>query len=40
MGEDQQFFYNEMIEQSNYEEGTIDWDDYSQGATEVESYDP
>jgi hypothetical protein len=40
MGEDQEFFYNEMIEQSYYEEGTIDWDDCSQGATEVESYDP
>ena len=40
MEEDQEFFYNEMIEQSYYEERTIDWDDYSQSANEVESYDP
>lgn len=40
MGEDQEFFYNEMIEQSYYEEDVIDWDDYAQGATDVESYDP
>lgn len=40
MGDDAEFFYQEMQEQSNYEEGTIDWDDYAQGATDLESYDP
>ena len=40
MGEDQEFFYQEMIEQSNYEDDAIDWDDYAQGAVELESYDP
>ena len=39
MEEDFEFFYQEMREQSNYEEGTIDWDDNSQGATDIESYD-
>jgi hypothetical protein len=29
-----------MQEQSNYEGDVIDWDDYSFGGTEVESYDP
>jgi hypothetical protein len=29
-----------MQEQGNYEEDVIDWDDYAQGATDVESYDP
>jgi hypothetical protein len=36
----EELFYIEMQEQSIYEEGTIDWDDCSQSATEVESYDP
>jgi hypothetical protein len=40
MEEDQEFFYQEMIEQSNYEDDVIDWDDYAQGAVELESYDP
>jgi hypothetical protein len=40
MREDQEFFYQEMIEQSNYEDDVIDWDDYAQGAVELESYDP
>ena len=40
MREDQEFFYQEMIEQSNYEDDVIDWDDYAQGATDQESYDP
>jgi hypothetical protein len=40
MGEDVEFFYQEMQEQGNYEEDVIDWDDYAQGATDVESYDP
>ena len=40
MGEDQEFFYQEMIEQSNYGDDVIDWDDYAQGAVELESYDP
>jgi hypothetical protein len=38
--EDLAFFYQEMQEQSNYEGDVIDWDDYSFGGTEVESYDP
>jgi hypothetical protein len=40
MEEDQEFFYQEMTEQSNYEDDVIDWDDYAQGAVELESYDP
>ncbi len=33
-------FYQEMEEQSNYEGDVIDWDDYAQGSTDVETYDP
>jgi hypothetical protein len=40
MDEASEFFYQEMQEQSNYEEGTIDWDDNSVGSTDLESYDP
>jgi hypothetical protein len=34
------FFYQELSEQEYTEEGIIDWDDYAQGAVELESYDP
>jgi hypothetical protein len=36
----EELFYIEMQEQSNYEERTIDWDDYAQDAVDAESYDP
>ena len=35
-----EFFILEMQEQSNDEDGSIDWDDYSQGSADIESYDP
>ena len=35
----EELFYLEMQEQSIYEEGTIDWDDYAQETVDVESYD-
>lgn len=33
-------FYQELLEQNNSEENVIDWDDYSQGSIDAESYDP
>jgi hypothetical protein len=36
----QEFFYQEMQEQTNYEGNVIDWDDSSQGSVDAESYDP
>ena len=36
----QEFFYQEMQEQTNYVGNVIDWDDSSQGSVDAESYDP
>jgi hypothetical protein len=36
----QEFFYQEMNDQTNYEGNVIDWDDSSQGSVDAESYDP
>lgn len=34
------FFYQELREQEYSDDDCIDWDDYAQGATDLESYDP
>jgi hypothetical protein len=34
------FFQQELREQEYNDDECIDWDDYTQGATDLESYDP
>lgn len=36
----QEFFSQEMNDQSNYENDELFYDDYAQGSVEFESYDP
>lgn len=36
----QEFFSQEMNDQSNYENDELFYDDYAQGSVEIETYDP